>query len=449
MAEVSAEQDAEGIDILGQLPMSRLQIAAVATTVGLNGLDGFDVLSISFASPGIASDWGIDRAALGFVLSMELIGMAVGSVLLGNLADRIGRRPTMLACLVVMTLGMFMATTAQDVTSLSIWRVLTGLGIGGMLAATNAVAAEFSNARRRSLCLALMVIGYPLGAVIGGAIAAQLLDGGHWRMVFEFGAFATALFVPLVLFFVPESVDYLAKKQPSNALEQINKTLARMGHAALDALPKVDLERAKTSISELFKPGLVMTTLLVTIAYFGHITTFYFILKWTPKIVADMGFAPGLAAGVLVWANVGGALGGALFGLLTLRYGLKPLTLAALFLSVIMVAAFGRGPDDLSQLALMAGSAGFFTEAGIVGLYSILAQVFPTRLRGSGTGFAIGVGRGGAALAPIIAGLLFQAGYGLQAVAIVMGCGSLIAAGALLLLRNADSTPTASGIATK
>ncbi len=180
MASVGKERGAEGTDILGPLPMSRLQIAVVAITVGLNGLDSFDVLAISFASPGITSDWGIDRAALGFVLAMELIGMAIGSILLGNLADRIGRRTTMLACLVVMALGMFMATTAQDVTSLSIWRVLTGLGIGGMLAATNAVAAEFSNARRRRLCLALMVIGFPLGAVIGGAIAAQLLDGGHW-----------------------------------------------------------------------------------------------------------------------------------------------------------------------------------------------------------------------------------------------------------------------------
>ncbi len=148
-----------------------------------------------------------------------------------------------------------------------------------------------------------------------------------------------------------------------------------------------------------------------------------------------MGFAPGLAAGVLVWANVGGALGGALFGLLTLRFGLKPLTLTALFLSAIMVAAFGRGPYDLNQLALMAAGAGFFTEAGIVGLYSVLAQVFPTPVRASGTGFAIGVGRGGAALAPILAGLLFQAGYGLQAVAIIMGAGSLIAACALLGLR--------------
>lgn len=439
MVDDGTAHSANGVDILGPLPMSQLQIAAVATTVGLNGLDGFDVLAISFASPGIASDWGIDRAALGLVLSMELIGMAIGSILLGNLADRVGRRPTMLACLVVMTLGMFMATTAQDVATLSIWRVLAGLGIGGMLAATNAVAAEFSNARRRSLCLALMVIGYPIGAVIGGAIAAQLLDGGHWRVVFEFGAIVTALFIPLGWFFVPESVDYLAKKQPEHALDRINKTLGRMGHAALDALPNIDASHAKASITALFTPTLAATTLLVTLAYFGHITTFYFILKWTPKIVADMGFAPALAAGVLVWANVGGALGGALFGLLTLRYGLKPLTLAALLLSVIMVSAFGHGPNDLSQLALMAGAAGFFTEAGIVGLYSVLAQVFPTHLRASGTGFAIGVGRGGAALAPILAGLLFQAGYGLQAVAMAMATGSLIAAGSLLCLRNTEA----------
>src|SRR5262245_36246766 len=117
--------------------MSRLQIVVVAMTVALNALDGFDVLSISFASPGIATEWGIDRAALGVVLSMELIGMAIGAVFLGGLADKIGRRPTILSALVVMAAGMFMATTATGVVSLSAWRVVTGLGIGGMLAAIN------------------------------------------------------------------------------------------------------------------------------------------------------------------------------------------------------------------------------------------------------------------------------------------------------------------------
>src|SRR5688500_12800342 len=155
-------------DTIADSPMSPLQVMIVAITVALNALDGFDVLAISFASPGIAAEWGIDRAALGIVLSMELIGMAIGSVLLGGLADMIGRRPTILGCLVVMAFGMFMATTVTGIVDLSIWRIITGLGIGGMLAAINAAAAEFSNARRRHLSVSLMSIGYPIGAVVGG-----------------------------------------------------------------------------------------------------------------------------------------------------------------------------------------------------------------------------------------------------------------------------------------
>ena len=173
--------------------MSTLQVLVVGITVALNALDGFDVLSISFASPGIATEWGIDRAALGVVLSMELIGMAIGSILLGGVADTIGRKPTVIGCLVVMATGMLMATTATSLVTLSVWRIVTGLGIGGMLAAINAVAAEFSNARRRHLSVSLMSIGYPIGAVVGGLVAAQLLRGNDWRAVFYFGAAVTAV----------------------------------------------------------------------------------------------------------------------------------------------------------------------------------------------------------------------------------------------------------------
>ncbi len=136
-------------DVIATSPMSRLQLVVIAITVCLNALDGFDVLSISFASPGIAKEWGIDPGALGIVLSMELIGMAIGSAFIGGVADKIGRRPTILGCLAVMAAGMVGATTVRRASwTLSIWRVVTGLGIGGMLAAINAVAAEFSNARR-------------------------------------------------------------------------------------------------------------------------------------------------------------------------------------------------------------------------------------------------------------------------------------------------------------
>ena len=148
--------------------MTTAQVIVVAITVLLNAMDGFDILSIAFASNGIAAEWKINPANLGLVLSMELIGMAIGSVLLGGLADRIGRRSTLLGCLATMVFGMFMATTSGSPVQLSIWRVVTGLGIGGMLSCTNAVVAEFSNKKWRSLCISIMVIGYPLGGGIGG-----------------------------------------------------------------------------------------------------------------------------------------------------------------------------------------------------------------------------------------------------------------------------------------
>src|SRR5882724_12389726 len=207
--------------------MSTLQVLAVAITVGLTALDGFDVLSISFASPGIAAEWGIDRAALGIVLSMELMGMALGSIVLGGVADRIGRRPTMLGCLVLMTLGMFMVTTVKQIPELEVWRFTTGLGIGGLLAASNAVAAEFANLKRRNLSVALMSIGYPVGAVLGGLIVKELLRGHDWRSVFYFGGAITALFIPLVFLLVPESVHWLAQKQPVGALDRINRAMVR------------------------------------------------------------------------------------------------------------------------------------------------------------------------------------------------------------------------------
>lgn len=427
-------------ETLSSAPMSRLQILAVAITVGLTALDGFDVLSISFASPGIAAEWGIDRAALGIVLSMELIGMALGSIVLGGVADRIGRRPTMLGCLVLMTAGMFMVTTVKQIPALEVWRFTTGLGIGGLLAASNAVAAEFANLRRRNFCVSLMAIGYPLGAVAGGLIVALLLRAHDWRSVFYFGAAITAAFIPMVLL-MPESVHWLTEKQPAGSLERINRALTRMGHAAISALPTIPVQLRAGSVGGIFAPGLIMTTVLCAVAYFFHIMTFYFMLKWVPKIVVDMHFPASAAAGVLVWANVGGALGGTAVGLLTQRVGLKQVTIGAMLLSAGMVILFGRSAPDLTELSLLCAAAGFFTNGVIIGLYAIFAQAFPTHVRAGGTGFAIGLGRGGSVLAPITAGFLFKWGYSLPTVAVYMAMGSLIAAGVLALLKLKPDQP--------
>jgi MFS family permease len=322
-----------------------------------------------------------------------------------------------------------------------VWRFTTGLGIGGLLATSNAVAAEFSSLRRRNLSVSLMAIGYPVGAVLGGLIVKELLRDHDWRSVFYFGAAITAVFIPLVFLVVPESVPWLAQKQPEGALKRINRAMVRMGHAAIAAMPAISAEAKKRSVRDIFAPELIATTVLSALAYFFHIITFYFLLKWIPKIVVDMHFTPSEGAGVVIWANVGGALGGAVFGLLSQRVGLKPLTIGVMLLSAVMVVLFGRTAPNLTELSLLCAAAGFCTNAAIVGLYAIFAQVFPTYVRATGTGFAIGVGRGGSVLAPITAGFLFKWGYSLPTVAVYMAMGSLVAAGVLALLKLKPDQP--------
>jgi len=471
MAGPISTQDGGALDrndprsIIDQSPMTIAQVIVVAITVMLNAMDGFDILSIAFASNGIAAEWKVTTAALGMVLSMELVGMAIGSVFLGGVADRIGRRPTLLGCLLTMAFGMFMATTSASPVQLSIWRVITGLGIGGMLSCTNAVVAEFSNKKWRSLCISIMVIGYPLGGGFGGLYASGLINAYGWRSVFYLGAALTAVLLPVAYFFVPESVHWLTRKQPADALRRVNASLTKLGHAAIKALPQLRTEDRKASLSDIFSPALIAITLTVTAAYFLHIVSFYFLAKWTPRIVGAMfpDMPPGTGPHVLALTNFGGAAGGILFGLLAGRIGLKPLTIVIMALNAVTIVLFGRTPDDLTTLTWLAIAVGFFGNAAISGMYSIVAYAFPTHVRATGTGFVIGVGRGGAVLSPWLAGFLFDPSRQLTAlpvdklpwVAIIMAMGSLLAAGVLIFLRpnldrpEAEKTPKAAELRTK
>lgn len=421
-------------ELLSDKPMGFTQIVAIALCVVLTALDGFDVLSISFASPGIAEEWNVNRGALGIILSMELIGMAIGSVLMGQVADRIGRRPVIFICLVIMAVGMYAASLANGISELSVYRFGTGLGIGGMLACTNAMVAELSNEKYRKMNVILMAAGYPFGAIIGGSISAQLLAHFDWRSVFVFGAICTAALLPAVYFFIPESISSLVTRRPEGALEKVNTILKRMGHETLERLPEIDTAAAKVGISRLLSGPLLRVTLLLTLAYFAHVMTFYYILKWIPKLVVDMGHDPSAAGNVLVWANVGGATGAVLLGLLTQKFNVRWLMMGAFVGAFLMVSYFGSGHADLQRLSLVSAVAGFFTNSAIVGMFALAASYFPSEVRAGGTGFVLGMGRGGSALGPIVAGYLFQSGQSLQLVSILMAAGSLIALISLIIL---------------
>lgn len=427
--------DNDAVRRIETAPMHWRQWLAVVITVLLNALDGFDVLSSAFAGPGIKAEWHLGPDGLGIVLSMELIGMGLGSVVLGGVADRFGRCPAILACLGVMVVGMFGAATSHSPETLSIWRVLTGLGIGGMLAAVNALTHELSNQQRRPIAMALMVIGYPLGAFFGGLVAAMLMPAFGWRAVFVLGGGMTLVLIPLFLLFVPEPPAWLAgagRARGGDTLARINHTLRRLGHAPVTQLPPPPPVPPRADFAALFSRQHLRVTLLVAFAYAAHAVSFYFILKMVPPILSDPQFAgyhyarPD-AARALAFANLGGAIGGASFGWLMRVLGTRRATLCGMVVSVIAVAAFGLGQPDLTHWIIAIAVIASVTNATIVGFYAAFASIYPPELKAMGTGFALTVGRIGSAIAPIASGLLFKHGVPLQEVSVIMAMGSLVA----------------------
>jgi benzoate transport len=439
------------ISVVDDNPMSVRQWIVVILMIFLNALDGFDVLSSAFAAPGITKEWGIPRSELGIMLSAELIGMGFGSILLGSLADKIGRKPAMLICLVIMAIGMYLAHDANSVTSLTAYRFFTGLGIGGMLAATNAVTAESTSKESRSLAMALYVIGYPVGGVVGGyAAQSWLLVDYDWRAVFMFGAVVTAIMIPLVMWLVPETPAYFAARRKPDALEKINKSLRAFKKPLIDALPPVRTDIAKPKVTDILsKPGMRKVTWLLALGYMVHTFTFYFVLKFAVQIVSDAGFTQPEAASTLTWANIGGATGGFLFGFLLKKWDIKGPTITCMILGVVAVVYFGMGHDTLTFWRVSTFLQMFFLNAAIVGYYAAFARGFPAYARATGTGFALGVGRAGAASSPTVAGYLFTTLGGanvaaghlndhLLPVSIVMTAGSLIGVVLMLMLPLRD-----------
>ena len=425
------------INVINDTAMSSRQWIVVVLMVLLNALDGFDVLSSAFAAPGITAEWGIPRSELGVVLSAELVGMGFGSVILGGMADKFGRKNTMLLCLVLMAAGMFLASIAGGVVPMVAYRFLTGIGIGGMLAATNAVTAESSNTVWRKTAIAAYVAGYPLGAIIGGIAASEWLLPDHgWRAIFVFGGVVTALLIPVVMLLVPETAAYHAGK---GNLAGVNKTLAAFKKPAIDTLPVAATGAVKPKVTDILSnPQLRPVTLLLAFGYMFHTITFYYILKFAVQIVSDYppGYPPSEAATVLTWANVGGFSGSLLFGFVMARLGIRWPTALALLIGSLMVASFGLGRGSLSGWQLATVLTGFFTNAAISGYYAAFARGFPAYARATGTGFVLGVGRLGAAGSPLIAGALFTllGNDELLTVSVVMALGSVASLVLFLML---------------
>lgn len=413
-------------------PMSRYQWTAIAVCVLLNVLDGFDVLVMAFTSQSVSKEWGLSGSAIGLLLSAGLFGMAIGSIALAPWADRIGRRTMILACLTISSTGMLLSALSQNATHLGLLRVLTGIGIGGILASSNVIASELASNRFRGLAVALNSTGYAIGATLGGVVAIVLQNSFGWRSVFLFGGICTAAIIPVVLWRLPESLDYLLARRPANALDWINRFAVRAGHCPMAELPEaVDSSADRTSVgpADLLTMTYRRNTLLVWGAFFLAMFGFYFVTSWTPKLLVEAGMSAtqGITGGVLL--NLGGIFGTALLGTLTVRFRLGRVLAGYMVVASILLAVFVPATVSIAVGFVLGAAIGVVVNGCIGGLYALPPAVYSSSLRATGMGWGIGVGRIGAIVSPIVAGALLDAGWSATQLYVLVAVAFLCAAG--------------------
>ena len=417
--------------------MTPFQIEAILICLAINMLDGFDVLAIAFTASAISSDWALSPGALGVALSAGLLGMTLGSLFLAPLSDKWGRRPVILGCLLVMSLGMLATGISKGVTDLAIYRIITGLGIGGMLASLNTIVAEYSSARRRDLAVSFLQAGYPIGATIGGLIASFVILHLGWRAVFLGGGVISLLLIPIVAWRVPESLEFLVSRQHPDSLPRINTLLAKLDLPQLSELPSPsrEIKQATANRDQLFGAQICSKTFHLWLAFFMVMFSFYFVLSWTPKLLVDSGLSHslGISGGVII--NLGGIVGIFLLGLGSARFGIQRLVGTYMLATTASMIVSGFIGTQLLFLSLTAVAIGFFLFGSIVGLYVITPRLYEVNVRSTGTGWAIGIGRLGAVAGPYIAGLMREASWSIPIVFLLFSIPMLVAAYALRQLK--------------
>jgi MFS family permease len=413
-------------------PMSAAQWLAVAACVLLNMLDGFDILAAAFAAPLVSREWHLAAGQIGLFLSAGLAGMTLGALVLAPMADRLGRRRTVLVALTLMTGGLVGSGTAQGLPFLLVSRLCTGLGVGTMLPTINTIAAEVSNARHKDLAVCLQGAGFPAGGTLGGFAGYWILGLG-WRLLFLGAAGATLLLLPAILLCLPESIEFLAERRPRNVVTRLNKVLRRYRLPSVRRLGD-PAAAAPTGRLPWDRSSFEARSLMMCASFFLMMFSFYFLTSWTPELLTSYGLSArvGISGGILV--NAGGVVGDLVFAALSLRWPaerLGPPFMALCFVATILIATV---PLRLPLLVPLAIGLGFLLFGSILSLYATAAKLYPVAGRTTGTGLALGLGRIGATLGPWAGGLVIAMQWDRLSYLLLMASPLLFCAALLVVL---------------
>jgi MFS transporter, AAHS family, 4-hydroxybenzoate transporter len=440
------------VDVAGFIdaqPVGGFQIRLLLTCAMVVLFDGFDTTAIGFVAPPLAREWGLTKGALGPVFSAGLFGLMIGALLFGPLADRIGRKNIIVFSTLVFGIGTLITAFVQDVNTLLVMRFLTGLGLGGAMPNSIAMTSEFSPHRRRATMVMIMFCGFSLGAALGGFLAAALIPQFGWRAVFVVGGAAPLLLAPILALRLPESARFLALT--GRAPERVAQLLGLIGpnvrFAPATQFVVHEPALAGMPVLHLFRDGRATITLLLWVVFFMSLLDLHFLANWLPTVLNDLGASVSEAATIGSMLQVGGVVGTFALGGVIDRFSFRALALLY-FIAVFAVGAIGQLGHSVAFITLAIFAAGFCIVGGQTAANGLAAAFYPTSIRATGVGWALGIGRVGSIVGPLVGGALLSMKWSAGAVFLATAVAALCAAlAAFSLSRLAGMGGSGKGIA--
>jgi AAHS family 4-hydroxybenzoate transporter-like MFS transporter len=399
-------------EILDQRPLSRLQISTFLLCGLVLVLDGFDAQSIGFLASSMAKTLRVPVSSFGPIFGAALFGLMISAMTAGPIADRVGRKwPIIISAL---TFGVFTVLTARATSfnELLFFRFLTGLGLGGAMPNVVSLTSEYAPKRLVSVFVSMLFCGMPMGALLGGLVGAVMLPRWGWRSVLYVGGILPFVVALALIQVLPESVRFLSVSGAD--ITKIRAILARIApdlvDAPLQAVAADDARRKGIPVKYLFTEGRAIGTVLLWVPYFMNLLIIYFIVSWLPALLqqAELPVSAGIDAILLF--SLGGMAGSLLEGRLMIGLG-------ALFL---LVTEFGISTLLIGSLAFTTSFAlimtvtfilGFTVQGAQAGLNALVASFYPTAIRSTGVGWALGIGRIGSIVGPVLGGVMLSIGW--------------------------------------
>jgi len=390
-------------------PVGRYQLLVVTMCGLIVFVDGFDAQAMGFVAPALIAELKVSRGVLGSVISSGLIGMMIGALVSGPLADRIGRKPVLIACALIFGVGSLLTATAQSVESLMAWRAVTGLGMGGAMPNAIALTSEYMPRRRRAGAVTTMICGFSLGAAVGGLVAASIIPRFGWASVFVVGGVIPIVIAIVSAYVLPESIRFLLVRGGRDSLAR--QLLSRVSPGAVvtgPLSPGHDEHPASGSfvVSELFTNGRAVATTLIWVIYFMNLLNLYFLNSWLPTIISDAGIPVETAIRLTSLFQIGGIGGALVLGRLLDRTFSFWILAACYAWAAAFVYSIGHAGASVPLLAVTITCAGVGIIGGQNASHALSSEFYPTRIRSTGVGWALGIGRIGSIVGPLVGGLL-------------------------------------------